>query len=207
MKRMIISALFLCGLYITAAAQGTSVLEQLCAKMTEQAAVMNYSYTMAMSGVKNTGEGSLTVQDNSYVMNGNGLNIWCNGHTLWVMDQPGKEILIDSVSQEADSYMSNPALLLSRVTSVFNVASPVVSGTSLTYSLTPKSYCGISSGVITLDASGQSVVFVSGSFKTSDGGQLDIKIKSMTFEKKKPLTFYVLDLSGFDSSWMITDLR
>lgn len=207
MKRFIVSALLVCGLYIAAAAQGTSVLEQLCAKMTECTSVINYGYTLTVSGVKNIGEGTLTVQDKSYVMNGNGLKILCNGYTLWVVDQTGKEILIDSVSQEADSYLSNPALLLANVTSVFTVASPMVSGTSLTYSLAPKSYCGISSGVVTVDTSGQSPVFVSGSFKTSDGGQLDVKIKSMTFMKKKPLTYYILDLSGFDSTWMITDLR
>ena len=54
---------------------------------------------------------------------------------------------------------------------------------------------------------GRSPAFAAASFKTSDGGQLDVIIKSMTFVKKKPLTFYILDLSGFDSSWMITDLR
>jgi hypothetical protein len=62
-------------------------------------------------------------------------------------------------------------------------------------------------GVVALSTTGDSPVFSSGSFKTSDGGELDVKIKSMTFSAKKPLTFYVLDLSTFDSSWMITDLR
>jgi hypothetical protein len=65
----------------------------------------------------------------------------------------------------------------------------------------------VSSGTITLDTSGSTPVFQSGSFATEDGSQIDVKIKSMTFVEKKPLTFYILDLSGFDSSWMITDLR
>ena len=77
MKRFIVSALLVCGLYIAAAAQGTSVLEQLCAKMTECTSVINYGYTLTVSGVKNIGEGTLTVQDKSYVMNGNGLKILC----------------------------------------------------------------------------------------------------------------------------------
>ena len=207
MRRIVMSALLMCGLYIAAAAQGTSILGQLCAQMADTAAVLDYSYTLTASGVKSLGNGILTVQDKSYVMQGNGLRIYCNAANMWVVDEAGKEIMIDSVSQEADSFLSNPALLLTNISEVFSVSLPESNGGMLTYKLVPKSDCGITSGSVTLDVSGKSPVFASGSFRTSDGGQLDIKIKSMTFMKKKPLTFYILDLSGFDSSWMITDLR
>ena len=207
MKRFIVSALMLCGLYMAAAAQETSLLGQLCAEMADTAVVMDYSYTMTASGVKSLGEGVLTVQDKSYVMQGSGLRIYCNGAAMWVVDEAGKEILIDSVSQEVDSFLSNPALLLTNISGVFSVSAPVAKPGTLAYTLSPKSDCGILSGVVTLDVSGSSPVFASASFKISDGGQLDVKIKSMAFVKKKPLTFYILDLSGFDSSWMITDLR
>ena len=205
MKRIIISTLILCGLCIAAAAQGTTSLEQLCAKMSDKASVLNYSYTLSMSGVKTVGEGTVTTQDNAYVLRGNGMNIYCNGSTLWVMDEAGKEILIDSVAQGTDAYLSNPVLLLANLNKVFSISSPITSGGNQIYKLTPKQDCGIVSGTVNISAANP--VFTSGSFKTSDGGQLDVKIKSMTFSEKKPLTFYVLDLSGFDSSWMITDLR
>lgn len=205
MKRIIISTLILCGLCIAAAAQGTTSLEQLCAKMSDKASVLNYSYTLSMSGVKTVGEGTVTTQDNAYVLRGNGMNIYCNGSTLWVMDEAGKEILIDSVAQGTDAYLSNPVLLLANLNKIFSISSPVTSGGNQIYKLTPKQDCGIVSGTVNISAANP--VFTSGSFKTSDGGQLDVKIKSMTFSEKKPLTFYVLDLSGFDSSWMITDLR
>jgi hypothetical protein len=175
--------------------------------MADTAVAMDYSYTLTASGVKSFGEGTLTVQDKSYVMQGNGLRVYCNASSMWVVDEAGKEIMIDNVSQETDSYLSNPVLLLTNVYDVFSVSSPVANGETLTYTLSPKSDCGITSGVITLDVSGKTPVFVSGNFTTSDGVRLDVKIKSMTFMKKKPLTFYILDLSGFDSSWMITDLR
>jgi hypothetical protein len=208
MKRIILSVLVTCGLYITAVAQGTSALEQLCARMTENSALLNYSYTLSVSGVKTVGDGVLYVQDQSYVMQGSGLKIYCNGSTVWLVDEAGKEVMIESVSHDADSYLSNPVLLLANIEAIFSVSSPSVNGPSLTYKLAPKSDCGIASGVVTISsAGGISPVFTSGSFKMSDGGQLDVKIKSMTFSSKKPLTFYTLDLSTFDSSWMITDLR
>ena len=208
MKRIIASALVLCGIYMAAFAQDTSALKQLCAKMTENSATLNYSYTLSMSGVKTVGDGVLYVQDQSYVMQGNGLKIYCNGSTVWLVDEAGKEVIIESVSQEANSYLSNPVLLLANIEAIFSVSAPTSSGSSLTYKLTPKCDCGIASGAVTLSAAGgSSYVFSSGTFKMSDGGQFGVKIKSMTFSSKKPLTFYNLDLSTFDSSWMITDLR
>ena len=207
MKRIIASALVLCGLYIAAAAQGTSVLERLCAKMADCSALLNYNYTLTMSGVKTVGDGVLTVQDKSYVMNGNGVRIYCNGSAIWVVDEAGKEVMIDSVSQGTDAYLSNPVLLFTNLEEIFSVGAPASSGSFLTYKLSPKVNCGIASGTVALNASGSSPVFSSGTFDMSDGGTLDIKIKSMTFSAKKPLTFYTLDLSTFDSSWMISDLR
>ena len=207
MKRLIISALVLCGLCIVAAAQGTSTLEQLCAKMSDRASVLNYSYTLSVSGVKTVGDGTVTTQDYAYILNGNGMNIYCNGTTLWVVDEAGKEIMIDSVAQGADAYLSNPVLLLANLNKIFSVSTPISSGGNQVYKLTPKQDCGIASGTVIVSTVNSTPVFASGSFKTTDGGQLDVKIKSMTFSDKKPLTFYILDLSRFDSSWMITDLR
>lgn len=207
MKRLIITSLLLCGICMTMVAQGTSVLEQLCVKMAGSAASLNYEYTLTASDVKTLGAGVLTAQQKMYLMQGNGLKIYCNGSTIWVVDQEGKEIMIDNVARGTDAYLSNPALLLADISNVFSVGAPIKNGATLTYKLTPKSECGILSGTVVLNTSGAAPVFSSGSFNMSDGGQLDIKIKSMTFSEKKPLTFYTLDLSGFDSSWIITDLR
>lgn len=206
-RKLIVYALVGCGLYGTAAAQGKSVLEQLCARMSDEAAVLDYSYSLDMSGMKTTGSGTLTVQGQSYVMKGNGISIYCNASALWVVDDAGKDVLVDNVAQEMDAALSNPVLLLANLSSVFSIDSPSRNGSSLIYALSPKTDCGIVSGEVSIDTSGASPVFSSGWFKTSDGALLDIKIKSMTFVPKKPLTFYTLDISGLDSSWMITDLR
>ena len=189
------------------AAQGPSVLGQLCAEMADTAVVMDYSYTLTASGVKSLGEGLLTVQGKSYVMQGNGIKIYCSASTLWIVDASAKEILIDDVAQGEDAYLANPALLFTDLNAMFSVGAPVRQGSLITYSLVPKVKCGVSSGTIILDSSGTMPVFQSGAFVTDDGSKISIKIKSMTFVEKKPLTFYILDLSGFDSSWMITDLR
>jgi hypothetical protein len=66
--------------------------------------------------------------------------------------------------------------------------------------------CGIKAATLSV-TSDPSPVISSAHFILSDGAEMDIKIKSMTFSEKKPLTSFFYDISGLDSSWVITDLR
>ena len=207
MKRIIVFTAILFGLCYSAAAQVDSSLEQLRLKMAENASVMNYEYSLSLAGAKTTGTGVLTVQDKVYKMQGNGIKLSCDGSSVCVVDEAAKEIFIESVAQGDDAFLSNPALLFANLNTVFTVSDPVRKGGEMVFNLTPKKACGLDSGTVTLNTTGVVPVFVSGLFKITDGGQLDVKIKSMTFVEKKPLTFYTIDLSGFDSSWMISDLR
>lgn len=206
MKRLYIFLLSICFCCVMTAQQ-KSLLEDLRQKMAGNSSVISYEYVLEADGIRTGGSGVLTTQDQAYRMSGNGLDIMCNGTAVWVMDTAGKEVVIESVAEGTDAYMMNPALLFTDLESLFNVGTPVSDGALKTYSLTPKASCGISSGKVSVDNSGKVPVFSSGSFCLSDGSSLTIKIKSMTFSEKKPLTFYTLDISGLDSSWMITDLR
>ena len=207
MKRLISFAAILLGLCYSVAAQVDSSLEQLRLKMAANASIISYDYSLSLAGTKTTGSGVLTVQDKVYKMVGNGLRISCDGSIVCLVDEAAKEIFIESISQGDDAFLSNPVLLFANLNSVFSISDPVKKGSELVYNLTPKKTCGLDSGIITLNTTGAIPVFTSGSFKITDGGQLDVKIKSMTFVEKKPLTFYSVDLSGYDSSWMISDLR
>ena len=207
MKRLIILTAILMGLCYSAAAQVNSSLEQLRLKMASSASLMSYDYSLSLAGTKTTGSGVLTVQDKVYKMVGNGLRISCDGSSVCLIDEAAKEIFIESISQGDDAFLANPVLLFTNLNAVFSISEPVKKGSELVYNLTPKKVCGLDSSTITLNTSGTVPVFTSGSFKITDGGQLDVKIKSMTFVEKKPLTFYSVDLSGYDSSWMISDLR
>ena len=79
-------------------------------------------------------------------------------------------------------------------------------GSINTYVLSPKVSCGIKTATLSINASGEPVI-TSAVFALADGSGLDIKIKSMTFSDKKPLTSFCFDVSVLDSSWLITDIR
>lgn len=207
MKRITISILVL--LYsVTGAlyAQSNSVLNRLYQKMAGSAVSMDFSYVLNMSGTRTIGDGTILLQDGAYVMKGNGLQINCDMQNVWVIDAAGKEVILETAAQGEQSYLENPALLLANLTETFNVDKSSVSGSVYTYCLSPKVSCGVTDAKVSISTSPDPIID-SASFTLSDGGELDIKIKSMTFSEKKPLTSFYYDISLLDSSWLITDLR
>ena len=46
----------------------------------------DYSFTMPTKKAKMTGNGSVKVQGTSFIVDGNGLEIWCDGKTRWTID-------------------------------------------------------------------------------------------------------------------------
>ena len=187
-------------------AQNTSVLNTLYQNIADSAVSMDFTYVLNLSGVKTVGNGTVTVQDGAYVMKGNGLQINCDTKTVWVVDQAGKEVIIETPAQGEQSYLDNPALLIVNLSDTFNVDKTTVTDSIYTYDLSPKVACGVSSASVSIKAQ-QRPEITSATFVLSDGGELDIKIKSMTFSEKKPLTSFIYDISVLDQTWLITDLR
>lgn len=208
MRRCLLIILFsLYGLSVSVMAQTASVLDRLYEEMDSKAASLQYEFTFIASGVKTLGDGTLTTQDDAYLMNGNGLKILCDGKSVFLMDEHAKEVIVENVSQGADAYMANPALLFIKLRDVFSISSSSKGNSQIIYSLSPKVSCGVTQGSLVLSASGEVPVFLSGTFTFSSGEKLDVKIKSMTFMSKKSLTHYSIDISTLDSSWVVTDLR
>ena len=187
-------------------AQGNAGLNSLYSKMAASCVSMDYSFTMNASGVKAVGNGSVMVQDSAYDMTGNGLQIICDGKTVWIIDAESKEVMIESPSQGDEAYMDNPALLFVNLSDAFSVDGVKKNGSVSTYVMSPMVACGIKAATFSV-TSDPSPVISSAHFILSDGAEMDIKIKSMTFSEKKPLTSFFYDVSGLDSSWVITDLR
>ena len=57
------------------------------------------------------GDGNILLQGSNYVMTGNGLQINCEGNTMWIIDPEGKEVIMQSASEGEQAYMDNPVLL------------------------------------------------------------------------------------------------
>ena len=135
----------LCGYIFTAlllfwagalSAQDTKLLDKLYSDMSSSCVEMTYTYETEVSGVKAVGEGKLDVQGDMWTMTGNGIQMWCDGKTLWVADPSLKEVVIEPASGEDDgAILTNPASLFVRMQELFDMVRALESpdGKSVTF--------------------------------------------------------------------------
>ena len=143
-----------------------------------------------------------------------GLEVWCDGSTRWTVDRMSEEALVEYVDDSADSYATNPALMISAVDSAFTEVSSGASkfqGKVADESvLSPKV-----KGKYSMDISQLKLFFKTGTaeligaeVKLNDGSVSEFVIKNLSYsdktEKKESFRF---DEKTLDNSYVITDLR
>lgn len=199
--------LFVCCVAVLSAltADAQNLIDTMYAKVMESHVEMVYSYSVRVSGINTVGQGVLYAQDDLWHVDGNGIQMWCDGSSIWLVDPSLKEVVIEPAVQDAD-YLSNPALLFTRMHACFNVRMARTSGDgdTMLYVLEPIhsgdiDYCNIE--VFKKDASIKSATFA-----MTDGNLLNIDVSSMAFSPKKSQAMF-RPRNDFDSSWIITDLR
>ena len=82
-------------------------------------ASFDYSYSMSGSLPMN-GSGSVKLQGNAFTMEGNGLDIRCDGKTRWTVDVAAEECYIENIDAQELDYEANPALLVGALDRAFN---------------------------------------------------------------------------------------
>lgn len=155
-----------------------------------------------------TGRGTVVFQDDSYRMNGNGLDIWCDGHTRWTLDHSSKEAYVESVEASSVDYVSSPALLIRSVGEVFTKSSSAASkfnGKSATAVTLLPSMPGTGLKSVVLYFYSGSVP-CGASIVLSDGTVTDITLKDFKFSAISGQSF-TYDVSSLDKSWLVLDLR
>lgn len=187
-------------------AQTDELLDRLFTRFDSSCVELEYSYVTNMSGVRIDGDGHIVVQDSMWRNEGNGIDIWCDGKTVWTADVMAEEVIIESVDSEGATELTNPALLFVRMDEHFNVSKVVdgPDGSSRIYILEPKTDFGMEFFNVEVRKSDASIC--SGSFALADGNSVKITVASMKNIEKKPVTFY-RPSQTFDSSWIVTDLR
>lgn len=151
-----------------------------------------------------TGHSELVVQGDMYVMTGNGLQVYCNGGTLWTVDESSREVVIEPCSAQSKDYMSNPALLLSDIDKLFKVKSTKSLGSGKEQCVLEAIVkCGVTKAELVLTTDGK---VVSGKFILEDGQSLTVKVTSMKKTEEKQKSFFSPQRK-FGSDWIVTDLR
>lgn len=201
------SLLLLTGAARTSA-QEKDLLETLYGRMTTSCVVAAYNYTTEISGVRITGQQTLEIQNELWHMTGNGLEIWCDGQTVWTTDPVSKEVVIEAASISADGELTNPALILVRLHEWFDVKEkrPSQNGKTVLYILSPKYGTDMNIEFFNLEIRKADGMVRSGSFAMEDGNTVNLEFASMDMIKEKPVSYYRPSHS-FDASWIVTDLR
>lgn len=212
--RIFIAAVLALFVSPLASSAKSKTLESFVGKVSSSLVSFDYSFTMPSKKAKMTGSGNVKVQGSSFVVDGNGLEIWCDGKTRWTIDRISEEALVESVDDSFDSYATNPALMISSVDAAFAETSFGASkfgGRAVDASvLSP-----LSKGKGSMDIASLKLFFKSGTtvlvgaeVTLNDGSVSDFTISNLRFEEtvksKEPFRFNEKTL---DSSYVVTDLR
>lgn len=206
MKKIITIIALACLLCYNVDAQ--QVLQEFSKAVASHCANVGYTYK-ATSGTMITGSGTLKLQGDSFFMNGDGLEIWCDGKTRWTLDRAAGEMVIETVDDHgAGLAAADPAIILSSLDTHFSVKSSVRESGLEKVSLNPVSgTLGIAEMTIWFRRESGLPVLSRAVATMDDGTLLEFVFKSMTWTVKVPESEFSFDMGKAQKSWIITDLR
>ncbi len=192
----------------------SKTLDAFVSKVSASLVSFDYSFSMPTKKATMTGSGSVKVQGTAFVVDGNGLEIWCDGRTRWTIDRISEEALVESVDDSYDSYATNPALMIASIDNAFREESfgnskfggKVVEASVLS---------PVNRGKGSMDISGLKLFFKSGTttlvgaeVALNDGSVSNFTITNLKFEDAgKSKESFRFNEKTLDSSYVITDLR
>ncbi|MGN0194846.1 MAG: outer membrane lipoprotein carrier protein LolA [Candidatus Cryptobacteroides sp.] len=165
-----------------------------------------YSFSGTGSGkMKVSGSGRAEVSGDAFRVEGNGMEISCDGTSRWVADHIAEEVVIEPVDPQSPDFLVNPALLIVYASDAFETVrseKAVFGGRNCRrVDLKPVVDAGVRSVSIFFDGD----VPAGAKICSSDGTEMVFNISNLDFSPLKGAPSY--RPSGFPSSWVVTDLR
>jgi len=190
-------------------AQDTSLLDRLYEDFSSKLTTLNFSYIIEMTSSDVTGKGVVSFQDNRYHLSADGMDIYCDGKDIWMIDPNSKEVVIEPLTDGGTSSMMNPAMLFSGLKDNFEVTKVSEGGhvrepgvKDVVFTLRPKVECGIEECDIQIRKNGD---LYYGTFIMSDD-IVRVMVNSIARSDKRNIEYFRPN-QIFDSSWIVTDLR
>lgn len=194
--------------YGEAAAQ-ISPLDKMIEESAESAVSFSFVYEATNGTTSMSGKGSVTVQDNAFVLEMDGLKVICDSQTRWTVDTAAREMLVEPSDDGNADFSANPALLFYRVDDYFekgDVSETDFNGMdAVQVRLEPVAYPGLKDVCLYFSAATDLLSGVS--VTVSDGTVTELLISTFTYIPKKDISYFRFDGSSLDSSWVVTDLR
>lgn len=223
----IISAVASCAVSVSAGNAGimahagsdeSGALDRLVFAMASSSVTFDYTYRFTpVSGPVLSGAGSVRFQGNSFIMKGNGLEIYCDGKSRWTIDRSAMEAVAESFDAGRPDYLANPALILGNITDAFEVE-PGQSDSAAADEITlvPAADMGQISSVRLTFSPEISVSASGASFRAPsrvvlgmhDGSVMDMTISGFGIAPAEEGTSrYSFDETGLGDDYIVTDLR
>ncbi|MGM9734933.1 MAG: outer membrane lipoprotein carrier protein LolA [Candidatus Cryptobacteroides sp.] len=175
-------------------------------KVSTSFTTVSYKYDSKVSSVSISGEGTLEIQGLCYRNVTSGIEIWCDGVSLWTADTQAREMVIESVG-DGYSPFADPVLLLMDIEESFSVSSVRKTGDGLhEYHLLPVMSCGVKECVICLSGSTSDPLPVNGRIYNNDGSTVNIIFTSVSISSATMPESHFRP-SGMGNGWVVTDLR
>ena len=203
--RLIAVALF-CFAQILSA-QNVSLLDKLSERISKSCLELDYSYSVRISGINNVGQGHLQCQGYMWKMVGNGVEMYCDSTSVWVVDPTNKEVVIEPAEvEEKVQLQTNPAVLFVHMKDFFTVreSRKIDSQGTVLYILDSKQKGDIDYFNVEIVESDQSIR--NAVISLSDGTLIKIEVSSMKLTPIRLIEDFRPHIK-FDSSWIVTDLR
>lgn len=188
-------------------AQDMSLLSRFYSSVEKSCLDMTYSYSVCVSGIDNKGQGTLLCQGLMWKVNGNGVEMYCDAESVWIIDAFAKEVVIEQAPEDDQTqWMSNPAVIFTRLDELFKVNESLEAsdGKAVIYVLAPREKNGIECCNVEILKSDASIRRAS--IALSDGTMIKIEVSSMKLTPELPIEAFRPQIV-FDSSWILTDLR
>ena len=191
----------------SAGAQNTDLLDRMCTGLARSCAEMECSWSARLSGVATAGTGELKMQGDMWALVGNGVEMWCDGKSVWVVDPSLKEVVIEPLEDDAQvRYLTNPALIFVRLQDLFtvSVSHPTEDGKAVFYSMKPDQDSDID--YLNVELLSDDALIRRGSIAMKSGDIINIEVSSMKLTPEVSAEAFSPQYV-YDSSWIVTDLR
>ena len=177
-------------------------LERLYDTFANNCIALDCTYSVESDVVPVKGQCEIEFQDTSYKMKGSGLEIFCDGASVWILDSSLMEAVIEPVSDDSHTYMSNPALLFRDMDQMFSVSGSSSAGSVMRYRLSAQKPCGVRTAVLDIDTD---AVLQKAEFTMDNDCVIKIDVKSVTVMPKQENSAFTP--GKISSEWVVTDLR
>jgi len=200
MRRLFFALTSLLSGVFCSAQTAQEALDNFIGNVAVHRTVFDYTFVMQPSlkeSPKVVGQGKLTMQDNCWCVEGMGVNMHCDGKSLWIVDESSGEIIIENAGDSEAAL--NPVTMIAAFDESFVRKSVTVEKQYVKAVLEPKGKGDIVSVTVMIARDGSSLHCAT--VRMKDGTVTDFAVPSFAFKgKTQDMSVFSFDEKSFQKT-------